>query len=879
MNKEKIFTISKLIVNGITEISAQSDNVDTYINPGSLATPTDNSIVSLNIISSENKKSIEKLKQEPSISRVLVKVEDSEVLEFFVCRDSVPTINFQLSNNARLISYKSPMGYIASQNIGDKITLPNDKTAVLLCKEIFTPNKTSDGWDAKKVTFHLSDTEVFSTLSLIDLLNNSITSNDTSHTSLEDFSDYVFEETIKEGVHREIITEFKHRDQSILNKEQDRMFRLKLDSQIILLGPPGTGKTTTLIKRLGLKSDIRNIEGSDKAIVERAYLLPKQPKLSDSWLMFTPSPLLKEYAKEAFAAENVPASDIKIKTWDEFRRKVSRDTFNILKSQKKLSGLQIERTEPNTSIVKALVTENYFKLFKSEANLQTLNKLEKLIRLMPKYLDMDKSLKIEELLNNLSEKRTSLSSIFPRLLKVAENLQLKFKIIEQENKKIVEKFLREAFRENNQILVTATEFLNSRSDSPKFDNASSFNEICSSILDYAADNFSEEWKLNKKYPLLEKVGLKDLENYDSLINVSKNFEIIGLFGKLKDPLEFIYDSYTEYYSIYRENHLLTENQNITSKIYPLELDVVLLCCLWLFNEINLKPDVILLVSDAFDDDNKNLSNIEIERFEAIKSSLETFTKVFMETRMQILVDEVSDFSLIQLAAMRSFAHPETKSFFCCGDINQRMTDWGIKSEEEVKTFIPRLETFRLETTYRQSEILEFVSKSIRYPDANLKSDVSLKGFKPIFFKYSLDNFETYLEWISERIREIETIYKCIPSISFFVPEAKDIEFFANQLSDKLAEDNLEVVPCYDGRVLGSEESIRVFSADHIKGLEFEAVFMHNVSKFKSLYPSLFRQYAYIASTRAARFLAFASPEEFPEELMSFQNILVDKWND
>ena len=79
-----------------------------------------------------------------------------------------------------------------------------------------------------------------------------------------------------------------------------------------------------------------------------------------------------------------------------------------------------------------------------------------------------------------------------------------------------------------------------------------------------------------------------------------------------------------------------------------------------------------------------------------------------------------------------------------------------------------------------------------------------------------------------------------------MPEAKDIEFFANQLSDKLAEDNLEVFR-YDGRVLGSEESIRVFSADHIKGLEFEAVFMHNVSKFKSLYPSLFRQYAYIAS--------------------------------
>ena len=61
----------------------------------------------------------------------------------------------------------------------------------------------------------------------------------------------------------------------------------------------------------------------------------------------------------------------------------------------------------------------------------------------------------------------------------------------------------------------------------------------------------------------------------------------------------------------------------------------------------------------------------------------------------------------------------------------------------------------------------------------------------------------------------------------------------------------------------SEESIRAFSADHIKGLEFEAVFMHNVSKFKSL--SIFVQTIRVySSTRAARFLAFASPEEFPE---------------
>jgi hypothetical protein len=40
--------------------------------------------------------------------------------------------------------------------------------------------------------------------------------------------------------------------------------------------------------------------------------------------MFTPTDLLQQYLKEAFSRENVPASDLRIKTWSDYRRELAR---------------------------------------------------------------------------------------------------------------------------------------------------------------------------------------------------------------------------------------------------------------------------------------------------------------------------------------------------------------------------------------------------------------------------------------------------------------------------------------------------------------------------------------------------------------------------
>jgi hypothetical protein len=135
---------------------------------------------------------------------------------------------------------------------------------------------------------------------------------------------------VAEGLRRNAITKMELRDQAVLDQYQDEIFRLPLDTRLVILGPPGTGKTTTLIKRLGLKLDHEYLTDDEKELV--AATAAGSARNAQSWIMFTPTDLLRQYVKEAFARENIPASDERISTWDDFRRDVARHRFGILRS-------------------------------------------------------------------------------------------------------------------------------------------------------------------------------------------------------------------------------------------------------------------------------------------------------------------------------------------------------------------------------------------------------------------------------------------------------------------------------------------------------------------------------------------------------------------
>ena len=63
------------------------------------------------------------------------------------------------------------------------------------------------------------------------------------------------------------------RDQPTLDAYQDYVFRMPLDRQLVLLGPPGAGKTTTLIRRVAQKRTLEALSPEENDALEDNELI------------------------------------------------------------------------------------------------------------------------------------------------------------------------------------------------------------------------------------------------------------------------------------------------------------------------------------------------------------------------------------------------------------------------------------------------------------------------------------------------------------------------------------------------------------------------------------------------------------------------------
>ena len=78
--------------------------------------------------------------------------------------------------------------------------------------------------------------------------------------------------------------------------------------------------------------------------------------------------------------------------------------------------------------------------------------------------------------------------------------------------------------------------------------------------------------------------------------------------------------------------------------------------------------------------------------------------------------------------------------------------------------------------------------------------------------------------------------------------------------------NIPIVGCKEGRVAGDDQEVRVFDVQHIKGLEFEAVFFIGIDRLAEGYPDLFQRFLYVGMTRAATYLGLTCERELPTQL-------------
>ena len=832
-------------------------------------------------INQENRSSYKKLLEEPAIARVKT-VDEKGRKTYYICRTT------PITGIENLASYRAPIGRLAALPLGDEFTLPNGTVVKVIERSEFRPAKLQNEWDSVDTHIDSDFAGRLSVRSLRAILES------TAITEAEEdlLAQLIAGESqtinVREGIRRSVITKMGLRDQPVLDQYQDEIFRLPLDSRLLILGPPGTGKTTTLIRRLGQKLDQEFLDDDERHIVDIATQ-ESDVTHTDSWLMFTPTELLKQYLKESFAREGVAASDQRIKTWKVYQHDLARNTFGILKTA--AGGGSLVLKENLASITEDTVSNpigwfNDFYEWQSgrfteelESAAKTLSaqanaKATKLGRELKGIFSVSSSNHTKAMLSalvalmgNARELRKEKKESTDKAIKGSLNLQLnRDKSFVDELVNFIETIKEEL--EDEPIDTDDQEMNEEVSDVSSTKRMEAINTYMRAVRAKARS-------LAKKRNIAKKSRNGQILDWlESRIPDTNKLEEIGNSLILQDNLALFVNPVRRYisripsrYRIFRrlrqkEKRWYQVNGFAADEVNPLELDVILLGMLKASNELLSRTSIA--------------RDIEGDAWSPLRAIRDLH-------RHQILVDEVTDFSPIQIGCISALSHPRTRSFFACGDFNQRMTVWGVRDIDQVKWVLPDIDTREITVSYRQSRQLNELARAIieaaggETKHIALPDQVDSEGVAPALLEQESDH-SGVITWLADRIREIERFVGRLPSIAVFVESEAEVQSLADELNGALEEENAKVVACPNGQVMGQDNDVRIFDVQHIKGLEFEAVFFIGVDQLAKKHPELFDKYLYVGTTRAATYLGLTCQDTLPQTIKTLRPHFVSDWS-
>lgn len=842
----------------------------------SINTMTSSSAIQrLDQISQANRESYQVLVAEPAIARVVVADEEGEEKTYYICR-TTPVSGFP-----NLASYRAPVGRLASLAIGAEFTLPNGTVVEVLERAQLRPNALADGWDSRDTVVEAEHFGPFTIESLRALLTE-VAGEEVTEDIL---GQLLAEETVKaniiDGVRRSVITKMGLRDQPILDQYQDEIFRLPLDKRLLILGPPGTGKTTTLIRRLGQKLDTAFLEEGEQRLVE-AVASAQGIAHANSWLMFTPTELLKQYLKEAFAREGVPASDLRIRTWQDYRRELARNAFGVLRTASgggtfvlkdgltSLSEIALERPiqwfdDFDTWQRKAYVQELHdaaTQLHEAKTP-EVLSLGARLQDILSRAADGALAAMFGSLAVEIAKVQALVSSLkegSDAKIKAALNLQLnRNRAFLDELARVIDSLQQaQATDADDQDDPDADE--EEDATAPRTGRAAALNAYMQAVRAQARAAASKRTvsKASRNGKIIEWLGDRGLTEADRA-EVGASLLVQASARRFVNPVKRYLDGIPKRYRAFRRERQPAKtwyrHEGFEARdIHPLELDIVLLAILRAASDLISRP------------------NVQRDIYSPAWSSLQP---ILGHYRNQILVDEATDFSPIQLASMAALAHPRLRSFFACGDFNQRLTTWGARSADDLKWVFADFDIKEITVSYRQSKQLNDLARAMiravggTEQNASLPAHMDSVGVAPALLEHAT-NAEAIVSWLADRIREIERFVGQLPSTAIFVNTEDDVAPVADALNAALAEHNIQVIACREGQAVGQESNVRVFDIQHIKGLEFEAVFFVGIDQLATLHPALFDKYLYVGTTRAATYLGVTCQGCLPSAIESLR---------
>ncbi|WP_295909988.1 ATP-binding domain-containing protein [uncultured Xanthomonas sp.] len=861
---------------------SQTASLTTDVLAGVNTFTSGSTIQSLREIDSQNRASCELLAREPAIARVVVEDEDGERQIYYFCRGEHGMASLGV------ISYRAPIGRLASLPIGEEFRRPDGRRFSVLERSQLRPTALTDGWDSRDTVV---EAEHFGPLT-IESLRALLTEAAGEEVTEDLLGQLLAEETVKaniiDGVRRSVITKMGLRDQPVLDQYQDEIFRLPLDKRLLILGPPGTGKTTTLIRRLGQKLDTAFLEEGEQRLVEMVATAQGTAHAS-SWLMFTPTELLKQYLKEAFAREGVPASDLRIRTWQDYRRELARNAFGVLRTASGGGTFVLKDSLPSLSagaLDRPIQWFDDFNTWQRNACVQELHEAANMLNeaKVPELQSLGE--RLHNILTQagdgaLASTFGSLAAELPKVqalvaslkdasdgkIKAALNLQL------NSNRAFLDELAR--FIDGLQQAQTTDADEQDELDAdeeedttaPRTGRAAALNAYMQAVRAQARAAASKRAvsKTSRNGKIIEWLADRGLTEADRT-EVGASLLVQTNARRFVNPVKRYLDGIPKRYRAFRRERQQAgswyRNEGFEARdIHPLELDIVLLAILRAAGDLISRPNV--------------QRDIDSPAWSALRPILGHY-------RNQVLVDEATDFSPIQLACMAALAHPRLRSFFACGDFNQRLTTWGARSADEMKWVFADFDIKEITVSYRQSKQLNDLARAMIRAVGGTEQNVSLPahvdsgGVAPALLEHATDT-AIVVSWLADRIREIERFVGQLPSTAIFVNAEDDVAPVAEALNAALSEHNIQVIACREGQAVGQESNVRVFDIQHIKGLEFEAVFFVGIDQLAALHPALFDKYLYVGTTRAATYLGVTCDGVLPPAIESLRAHFGQDW--
>lgn len=682
------------------------------------------------------------------------------------------------------------------------------------------------------------------------------------------------------------------RYQPILDPIQESIKRSKIfDGSLIINGGPGTGKTTSLIQRIKFLISPSIEEYTNLNQSQRDILFNQKT----SWIFYSPNELLALFLRNSMKMEELTADTERVKVWGSHKNELVK-AYKLVDTATKRPFLIYNKSQGRSLFLNKPknIQEIVSGLNKFYLDFQK-DKLNKVAEIdvsqfkwkntglsIQKYLNDKKNVKnIDELIRlflNLNETYKAESET------IAEEYSSLIKLVAGRIQVIITKDSARA----TALADILNQWKNSSQDTEDDDDDDDaeieledfeekeeqtafdferelFTKLKSLCRKQALKKFDKNTKFSKRERELLKL-IPEVEQQNEYGQIGQTAFFKKFFERIiKGVLANVLREIPMTYKKHRREQLAVKNKNWdlqildelvkkdkNSRIHSDEQALLL----------HFTNSVCFSLSKGFQRQFNTLNHPYLSAFKT-------------NCKPVIGIDEATDFSIIDLLAINSFRHPQLSSVTLSGDIMQRITNDGLSSWDDFSSVVVGTERKDLEISYRQSPTLLSLAQSIYEKStghkANYKSYIEKDAAEPKPLILVTDDEDEKLNWIAERIIQIYKAYgNSIPSIAIFLPNESQLEEFANKLGNlyTLSDIGILVKACRNGEVLGDKNTVRIFSIDKIKGLEFEAVFFHNLDELKNqnLSSDLLLKYLYVGISRATFYLGLTVAEELNIDL-------------